>query len=60
MFAIEPPGPFTLAPEEGAGLVLRFTPRDARWVRLGLLLAQGCLRLGGTNCLASHMAPCGL
>ena len=33
VFVVEPSGPFTLAPEEGAGLMLRFTPRDARWVR---------------------------
>ncbi|KAI8473771.1 MAG: hypothetical protein J3K34DRAFT_497953 [Monoraphidium minutum] len=30
VFVLEPPGPFVLAPEEGAGVTLRFTPRDAR------------------------------
>lgn len=30
VFALEPTTPFTLAPEEGMGVTVRFTPSDAR------------------------------
>ena len=31
VFAVEQAGPFLLAPGEGAGATVRFTPQDARW-----------------------------